>query len=56
MKIRKIIAKIMNTFVADCPVCHKHFYGFHKHQANIVLNNKNYRIVCHRCATKENVK
>jgi len=47
--LRKILAFLMRTFVADCPVCHKHFYGHHRYETNKVINRKNYRIICHRC-------
>lgn len=47
--MRKLLAKLLGTFVADCPVCHKHFYGFHKHRSQVMINKKHYRIVCHRC-------
>lgn len=52
--LRKLIAFIRRTFVADCPKCHKHFYGFHDWIEQIMLD-KHYRYICHRCA-KEHSK
>ena len=46
---RRFIAFINGTFVADCPRCHKHFYGFHQHGVQLKINGVHYRIVCHRC-------
>ena len=48
--MRKAIAKIRGTFVADCARCHSHYYGFHDHATQVKFDNKHYRIVCHRCA------
>lgn len=48
--LRKLKAKFRGSFVTDCPHCHKHFYGWENHQQHIKIGNKNYRIVCHRCA------
>lgn len=47
--LRKLIAILSLTFVADCPVCHKHFYGFHNHMQQVRVNGRHYRIICHRC-------
>jgi uncharacterized C2H2 Zn-finger protein len=47
---RKIVAFLSGTFVADCPKCHKHFYGFHDYAEHVKIEKKNYRIVCHRCS------
>lgn len=47
--LRKIVSKIRRTFVTDCPVCHKHFYGFHDYDEHLKVNGVHYRIVCHRC-------
>ena len=49
---RKFIAFVRNTFVADCPVCLQHFYGFHPYSQNVKVGSKNYRIMCHRCVAK----
>jgi hypothetical protein len=46
---RRIVAFFSFTFVADCPICHKHFYGFHKHGVQVKIRDVHYRIVCHRC-------
>lgn len=48
-KLHRFIAFINRTFVADCPVCHKHFYGHQAYETQVVINQKHYRIVCHRC-------
>lgn len=50
--LRLIRAFLNRTFVTDCPLCHKHFYGFHDYQINKKIDNKTYRIICHRCADK----
>lgn len=50
--LRRLIAFLRRTFVADCPVCHLHFFGFHAHEQQIKIEGKHYRIVCHRCAKK----
>lgn len=47
---RKIKAALLRTFVADCPVCHNHFYGHKEHKHHVKVNNKHYRIICHKCA------
>ena len=47
--IRKLRAVFNRTFVADCPACHKHFYGFNDYAEHVKLENKHYRLVCHRC-------
>lgn len=48
--LRELMAFIRGTFVEDCPRCHLHFYGFHEWEQFVVVDNKNYRYVCHRCA------
>lgn len=49
-KLLKIMrAKLNNTFVADCPKCHKHFYGFNKFGQDIKIDGVHFRIVCHTC-------
>lgn len=53
--IRRLLAFFLRTFVTDCPVCHKHFYGHQAHGVNMVIQHKNYRIVCPRCS-KEHAK
>lgn len=52
----KIRALINNTFVADCPRCHKHFYGFHKYGQQIKIDGVHYRYVCHRCLNEKKDK
>lgn len=52
--LRKIRAKLSGTFVADCPRCYKHFYGWHAYASHISIKSSsgklnNYRIICHRC-------
>lgn len=47
--LRKLVAFFRRTFITDCPVCHKHFYGFHTYGVHHMINGINYRIVCHRC-------
>lgn len=57
MKIhRKIVAFFRRTFVADCPHCHQHFYGFHPYEQHVTINKKPYRFVCHRCASLKDDK
>lgn len=46
---RRLFAKLLRTFVADCPRCHQHFYGRHPHGKSVRIDGVNYRIVCHRC-------
>ncbi len=46
---KRLIAFLRGTFVADCPVCHKHFFGYHKYGTQINIRGKHYRIICHRC-------
>lgn len=48
--MRKLIAFIFRTFSTTCPHCHKHFYGRQPYKTHAIINKKNYRIVCHRCA------
>lgn len=50
--LRLLRSKINLTFVTDCPVCHDHFYGWHKYAHNVKIGNKTYRIICHRCALR----
>ena len=50
--MQKLKAKTLRTFVADCPVCHKHFYGNKDHQHQVTIAGKNYRIVCETCYKK----
>lgn len=53
MKLLRIIkARLFNTFVTDCPKCHKHFYGFHDYAKSIKIDHIQYRIVCHECKVK----
>jgi len=48
--VRKIVAKVMLTFISDCPHCHKHFLGRHHYREQVRIGNTHYRIICHRCA------
>jgi hypothetical protein len=50
---RKIRAKMSGTFVTDCPVCHKHFYGFQDYEEQVTIHHIHYRIICHECAGKK---
>lgn len=45
---RKIKAFLLRTFIADCPMCHRHFYGG-QHKEHIKSNGKHYRIICGPC-------
>lgn len=53
---RQIKAKLMGTWVADCPVCHNHFYGNTNYGWQVRLKGKHYRIACPDCkhSTKPN--
>jgi hypothetical protein len=51
--LRKLLALLTNTFVADCPKCNKHFYGFHAYKEQVSLQNTHYRYVCHRCVKEK---
>lgn len=48
--LRRSVAFLRGTFVTDCPKCHQHFYGFHEWEQQVLIDRKNYRFVCHRCA------
>lgn len=50
---RKVKAFIMGTFVADCPVCHKHFYGHNGYHEHVRIKHKNYRFICNKCMEKQ---
>lgn len=50
---RKLYASIRGTFIADCPKCHRHFYGSEGYATQVKLD-KHYRIVCLRCAQGKN--
>lgn len=47
--LRKLKAWALNTFVADCPRCHKHFYGHQQHSHQVKDGHKHYRYVCGKC-------
>lgn len=47
--LRKLRAKLNQTFVTDCPKCGKHFYGHEDYKQHIRIGNKQYRYICHRC-------
>ena len=49
---RRLIAYIRNTFVTDCPRCHRYFFGFHPYKEQIKIGEIHYRYVCHRCVPK----
>lgn len=50
--IHRVKAFFLRAFTAGCPVCHKHFYGHQAYEEQVRINNKHYRIICHRCAAK----
>lgn len=54
--LRKVRAKLNKTFLTNCPVCHRHFYGFDDYEEHVKINGKNYRIICHRCASEQKEK
>lgn len=50
--IKKLLALLLRTFIAECPACYKHFYGFNKYKEQHKIGGKQYRIVCHRCSLR----
>lgn len=50
--LRRLKAFARQTFVTDCPVCHKHFYGIDAYKGYTKIGSRYYRIICHRCALK----
>lgn len=52
--LRRLKAKLLNTFLADCPKCHKHFYGHEEYAEQIKIGHKTYRILCPTCHTSLN--
>lgn len=56
--LRKLRAKLNNTFSVDCPRCHKHYYGYQGHKEQVKVKNQDgkmihYRYVCFRCTKDE---
>lgn len=46
-----MIKYLKKKLMISCPHCHKHFFKLKKENHQIMIKNKHYRYVCHKCAT-----
>lgn len=54
--LRRFKAKLLGTFVGDCPLCHKHFYGHKGFALQTKINGITYRIICQECLENQELK